>query len=325
MSNLKEIAALSGVSLSTVSIVLRGEGAERGISEETQRKVMETAKNMGYSPNIAARRLRQSRKKNSVVVFWPTDYRASLVFQFLQGIYQALGMRTTDFEIIIYPYSPNTLHKVATPASLSAYSAAIICTAADKDLRYLDKNKFFTPIVLYNRILKDYPCVIVDSYAMGAYAAAIMLADGIRESVVVTHEPAYTFAQQRLKGFQDAYAASGGHCTVARVDMSEAVPSCVGIDRELFASGKRVGIFCTADQLLGNVCKYCEDAGINARSQLKVVTVCTKENEIYGFLFSDISMIRVPMKKMGVQCMKLIENLLDRKSVENGIYTVDFR
>ena len=60
MSTVKEIAKQTGYSISTVSIVLRGQGDARSISKKTQVKIIKAAKDMGYTPNISARRLRKS-------------------------------------------------------------------------------------------------------------------------------------------------------------------------------------------------------------------------------------------------------------------------
>ena len=46
MVSLRDIANATGYSLSTVSIILRGIGKERGIQESTQEKVHEVAKDM---------------------------------------------------------------------------------------------------------------------------------------------------------------------------------------------------------------------------------------------------------------------------------------
>lgn len=54
----KDIAAMAGVSQSTVSRVLSSEETSSLISEETAMRIRKIAKNMGYSPNPIARALR---------------------------------------------------------------------------------------------------------------------------------------------------------------------------------------------------------------------------------------------------------------------------
>jgi len=62
---LKDVAKEAGVSIATVSKVLRGKQGKIAISEATRRRVLEAAKRLNYHPNIAARRL-ASRRSNTV-------------------------------------------------------------------------------------------------------------------------------------------------------------------------------------------------------------------------------------------------------------------
>ncbi|WP_078962017.1 LacI family DNA-binding transcriptional regulator [Streptomyces hygroscopicus] len=57
-ATLRDVAALAGVSASTVSSVVRGRG---NVREETRRRVQDAIDELGYRPNLAARRLRSGR------------------------------------------------------------------------------------------------------------------------------------------------------------------------------------------------------------------------------------------------------------------------
>ena len=52
---LKDIARLTGVSVSTASAVLVGKGAKLRISAEVQQRVREAAREQGYAPNLLVR------------------------------------------------------------------------------------------------------------------------------------------------------------------------------------------------------------------------------------------------------------------------------
>ncbi len=59
--SLSDIAKKIGVSTSLISIVLNGRGDELGINKDTQKKVIDTAKELNYRPNQLARSLRLKR------------------------------------------------------------------------------------------------------------------------------------------------------------------------------------------------------------------------------------------------------------------------
>ena len=58
MASIKDVARLAGVSTSTVSRVL---GQPDAVREELRLRVQEAIAELGYRPNLAARRLRQQR------------------------------------------------------------------------------------------------------------------------------------------------------------------------------------------------------------------------------------------------------------------------
>ena len=57
--NLKDIASIVGVSVSTVSLVLNGKATQSRISEELGKKILATAEKNNYRPNMLARSLRK--------------------------------------------------------------------------------------------------------------------------------------------------------------------------------------------------------------------------------------------------------------------------
>lgn len=60
-SKLTDVAALAGVSVSTVSLVLAGKGEAHRISEETNRRIHEAAATLNYAPSLLHRSVRRGR------------------------------------------------------------------------------------------------------------------------------------------------------------------------------------------------------------------------------------------------------------------------
>ncbi len=58
-----DVARLAGVSQTTISLVLNGQASKIRISDETRDRVISAAAQLGYTPNHAARSLRQRRTK----------------------------------------------------------------------------------------------------------------------------------------------------------------------------------------------------------------------------------------------------------------------
>lgn len=84
-----QVAAVSGVSRTTVSYVLNGTPGNR-ISEQTRLRVLEVAESLGHIPNAAARRLRAG-KSWAVVALIPNSPRGYVVDTLLQQLDRRLS------------------------------------------------------------------------------------------------------------------------------------------------------------------------------------------------------------------------------------------
>jgi len=88
---LRDVAAESGVSPATVSIVLNSAPLARYIPQQTKSRIERAAKKLGYRPNVVARSLRSKRNHTvGVVLFDITDPFCTLVIRGIESaLYQA--------------------------------------------------------------------------------------------------------------------------------------------------------------------------------------------------------------------------------------------
>ena len=98
MVSLKDISAVCGVSVATVSKALND---HRDIGEETKKHIKQVAKEMGYLPNSAAKALKTNRTHNIGILFTDEahsglthDYFASVLDSFKQTV-EAYGYDVT--------------------------------------------------------------------------------------------------------------------------------------------------------------------------------------------------------------------------------------
>ena len=193
MPTIKELAAYVGVSVSTVSLVLRGEAGERKISQATQEKVWRAAQELGYQPNISARRLRHHGEDQKLViaVFWARDFRAPMVVRFLRGIQDGIIKNSHNCEIIMHPYTINELEKEMSLKEMNLFHAAIVCNATKRDMEFLENADIRVPVVLYNRPSDRFNTVTIDDRLLGAKAAEVFASRGHKHAAVLSAEPVF--------------------------------------------------------------------------------------------------------------------------------------
>lgn len=86
MVSMKDIAQRCGVSVATVSKALNG---QPDIGEETRRRISETAKEMGYMTNSAARALKTNRTYNLGVLF-VDEQRSGLGHEYFSSLLESI-------------------------------------------------------------------------------------------------------------------------------------------------------------------------------------------------------------------------------------------
>lgn len=303
MGTIKQIAQKTGYSPTTVSIALRGCAAERNIPESTVRVILEAARALGYQPNISARRLRSDEpRKNSIAVFWTVDYRAVLVARFLRGAQRYIMENALDAELVVRPYLPERLSEAATPRTLNMYSGAIVCTAAQNDIAYMEGIATTCPIVFYNRTSEKYPCVCVDNEAVGRRAAEILAANGCGRLVAVTDGEQLDFAKARLAGFLAQAGREGLPVQVLRAKETS-IAQGVALAGELPSPGARTGVFSLSDYIALGMLRRLAQEGRKVPGEIEVIGVGTNEADLYNCVHPVLTALEIPIEEMAYGCV----------------------
>lgn len=314
MATIKKISEKSGYSPSTVSIVLRGIGAERNISDSTQKKVMDAARELGYQPNVSARRLRSDEpEKRNIAVFWAADFRAVMVAKFLQGFQRFILENKLDMEVLICPYQPNCLEESATHRTLNMYSGALICTASEKDLEYVEQLNTSCPIVLYNRRSERFPSVGVDNEKIGQCIAEKFIKDGCSKAAIVADHRELSYSRIRVRG------------CVERLKKEEIEVKEIFAENNSIAEGKKcvsslslgegkTGIFAVSDYLAFGILNELTEIGVKIPEQAELISIGTNEEELYGCFRPSLSVIEIPIEEMAYHCAKVLNHIIETRT-----------
>ena len=207
---IKQIAEHLGLSSGTVSIVLNGRGDELRISRETQKMVLNTAREMNYQSGKTQKKKEDGKNNTSFVsggwrigVFWNLQYMSGLLGQFYSGFQETIRKSDEKVEIVLQPFEYDHLSEFADAFSKNQFQGAIIGGLSEADSKYLKENTFEIPIVLINQTLENYSSVYVDDYQTGRQCAELFYGNGHKRAGVVFSENRSAASVLRYNGFAE--------------------------------------------------------------------------------------------------------------------------
>lgn len=315
----KDVARAAGVSQATVSLVL-GDKWRGRVSERTAALVRDTARDLGYRPNLAARNLRLGHTRTALLVV------PALTNEYFARVYTgaaALAARH-GFGVVLYP-SPEGIGPARDPfaSARAALDGVIASSMAAEALRAIRGT--------------DLPLVMLDSDPAGTDAAAhvnLDVADGMRQIAahllglghrrilhLASAVPSWTF-DVRARALRDALAtAPGAELTTA--------PSALDVDSArraaetaLTAPGPRpTALVCDDDILAAGACKAARRHGLRVPGDLSVTGF--DDLALATALEPELTTVRLPAERIGERGMSALLAVLDGRRPAPGDLPVE--
>lgn len=213
-----DVAVHAGVSRATVSLVLNGATTSRVlISDSTRQRVLDSARALGYTPNVAARMLATGRNQLiGVFTYEPLfPYEGEdFYYPFLLGIERAAS--EADYDLLLFTrqraHHQRTIYQENFNTLRLADGAVLLGLHTDyTDLRRLCAEQY--PFVyIGRREIEGYDIdwVVSDYRSGSAKATRHLLELGHRRIVLIGHAPGNSSYIDRLTGCQEAVASEPG-------------------------------------------------------------------------------------------------------------------
>jgi LacI family transcriptional regulator len=198
---LKTIAAATGLAIATVSRALKD---APDISDDTKRRVRETAERLGYRPNRAGVRLRTG-KTNVIAVTLSTVSDLSNPSELIYAIAQAL--RGSSYHLVIMPFFPDQDPMEPIRYIVETESAdGIVLNQTQLDdprVRYLTERGF--PFVTHGRTDMgiDHPYFDFDNEAFARIAVRALHSKGRKYLALVRPPAEHSYSVHMTTGFLD--------------------------------------------------------------------------------------------------------------------------
>ncbi|MFT3888719.1 MAG: LacI family DNA-binding transcriptional regulator [Arachnia sp.] len=263
--NLRDIAEASGVSIQTVSRVVRGLDV---VAEPTRTRVMEAVERLGYRPNLAARSLSAHRTGQvHVIVAMPLYHGHTMTFV---SICQELAK--LQFHAITTVPPAGSVRDLE-PDDLVSVSAdgAIVIGGRTSPAPWVEGLAQRIPMVMVGRLHQlpaSVPGVAVDHRAGAVEAVRHLVERGARRIAHVAGPLLWVDAYQRWEGYHDACAEAGIEPLVLQADSwdaSAALPLMGLLPPDVDA------VFAANDQLALGCMTALQQRGLRVPDDVRVV------------------------------------------------------
>jgi DNA-binding LacI/PurR family transcriptional regulator len=200
MSSLKDVAALAGVSPSTVSRVING---TMFVTEETRQRVEAAIEAVDYRPNLLAQSLRLKVTKNIGLLVPEIAHPSfNLVIKYIEESASRRGLNL----LIFNTHNDYAREAVAIDMLLRQKINGIIFSRVSDESHVVNMSRTTeTPMVVIDRALHNekIPNVILDNYRAGVMAAEHLIACGCTRIATITGNFKIGLCRERFQGFRD--------------------------------------------------------------------------------------------------------------------------
>lgn len=319
MATIKDVARLAGVSVTTVSIIINGKAEERKISAVTRERVLETMKELGYQPNLSARRLRfQDSKKPVIAFFWPIDYRTAILASFLNSFQLEIKRLDFDCELVIQTYENDRLDQYAHSIVKNGYSGVIIGACSKKDLECLEGLSPQMPLVLINRQSEQFSTVCTDHEVIGMQVASLFRRHGYTEAAVMASQHSYFATGLRTQAFLMACSKLG---ITVRPEHILSGPS--NLEGGFLTAEQYCGlvdppqvIFCDSDAMALGALHAFQIHAVRVPEDVEILTVAMLEPEYTRYSIPSLSVMEMPNHEIGRQVIDLLHDQITASDMQ---------
>ncbi|WP_444927747.1 LacI family DNA-binding transcriptional regulator [Microbulbifer sp. TRSA002] len=314
MSNIREVARRSGVSVATVSRALKD---PQMVSPRTRERVLKAVEEAGYRPNMLARNF-SSGKSFAVMVLVP-----NIANPFFSKVIRGIEKAAQD-----QGYSVLLGDTKGEPAHEQFYAGMALTNQADGliqlDSRYPFAEKdaaLAASIPMVNaceRIAEDdrYPVVELDNSGAAQAMARHLIELGHRRIGIVTGPLNSPIVRDRLVGFEEEMQRHGLELNSDLVVNGEfTMPSgAEGARKLLSLASAPTAIFCMNDEMAIGAVHQAKEMGLQVPAD---VSVAGFDNiEFSQFTDPPLTTIDQPAEKLGRYAMETLRRIIDGKPLK---------
>jgi len=310
--NLKQLAQQLDVSISTVSKALRG---SYEIGADTKRRIVDTAKEMGYSPNPYAGSLRHHKSKTIALI--APELANNFFIQAITGA--EIVAQEKGYHILVYCTHDDAQKEISIITHLqNGRVDGVIMSLSSTTQSYTHLEELIqsgVPIVFFDRICHEIETakITTDDFTSGFNATEHLIKNGCRDIAYLCYSDIISTDNKRKQGYLEAL-----NKYEIKVDKQRII-KCNGDEKfnykkikKLMESAKKPdGIFASVEKLALTSYYVCNDLKIKIPQTVKII--CFSNLRTAPLLSPSLTTITQPALEMGKQAAGILFKNLDKK------------
>ena len=310
---LNMIAQRLNLSESTVSRALND---YRDISADTKALVRKTAAELGYMPNMHARRLASGNADTIAYVMPRSDgqLNASFLGELMTGMAEALTARGWDLSVLVPRSVDEELEMFRNISRTRHVSGLVISRTLTKDVRFQLLKELNIPFVAHGRSLDSDQAawVDVDNAAAFTEMTTHFASLGHRRIAHIGGADTYNFAVQRAKGWRTAlemlalpYDAGLYDVTDLSFDGGEAA-----MKRLLALPEPPTAVCCISDVVAIGAMRALRENGLVPGREVSIIGY--DGLDIGAWLEPPLSTMKQPLQSAGQQLIEMVTRMVEK-------------
>lgn len=307
-----DIAHRLDISPATVSAVLNHKATEGRISKKTQAAVWETVREMGYQPNIAARRLRSDNANSATVyvaIVSSSETPLVVVGSVFRGVQLFAAESDVPLQLTIETFFPGHLKSLPGLLNGSRFNGAIIANTALEDDEFLARTDIPVPLVVFLRQIERHSYVSSDGFQSGYRAGNLLLEKKRRRPAALVPTSTTQARQERLAGYRQALY-EGGITDIA--ELAEEFTEQGGYRAMLAflqAGGQCDGLFAVGDIMAFGAIAAIKQYGLTIPGDIALIG--HDDLEMAPFTDPPLTTFHLPVVEMAHDAARILVSLLD--------------
>ena len=316
---MRDVAALAGVSLKTVSRVVN---REDGVSDDLVAKVERAATQLDYRPNLTASNLRRSDRKTATWGLLLED----VANPFSSAVHRGVEEVARELGVAVFAASmdedPERERELVATFSSRRVDALIIAPTATEHAYLVNEARNGIAVVFVDRPAFgfDADCVVTDNRAGSAAATRHLIEHGHKRIAFIGDYASITTANERYQGYVDALAAAGVQLRPELVmrDVHDAVQAASAVHALLALDDAPTAIFAAQNLITMGTVEALRDAG----AQHRIALVGFDDFAMANLLDPGVSVVAQDPRAIGRLAATLVNERLAHSNAPASMHVV---